>query len=437
MRWPVHQSRGSLVLVAFCLIAVVGLGLAGYMSACYQSLNHSTREYYNRQARHLAEVGLEEALWQLNNGMTWSGSGPASSTPWTGTNPKTLNVTGYALGSGGSGVLAVSVNTTTYAITSTATVSAAGKTYTKTLTATTQRAAAFPNAIASAAGTVSFSSAGTIDSYDSTAAYNNPANMTYNAVIAGNNVTITNAFVRGYLATYGNSPSYNPAVADVIASGGTGVNANRLGRSAFIPRFPVTTPTPGSWNGTLANNSTATLGTNGGAVQYWRYTAANYSLSSANLTINGPVKIVVSGNFSISGTSRIRLNTGTTASLEMFVAGNVSVTSSAAFQNRIPTTALPAPANVALYVTGSGSTVTWNSAARFDGVIYATHANPGTLTFSNNSTAIYGAVLSNNAINFTGSAPAVHYDTDLRTATFAAITTPYIINTLSEVATER
>jgi len=70
-------------------------------------------------------------------------------------------------------------------------------------------------------------------------------------------------------------------------------------------------------------------------------------------------------------------------------------------------------------------------------VIYATHANAGTLTFSNNATAIYGAVLSNNAISFTGTGPAVHYDTDLRTATFAAITTPFIINTLTETASER
>jgi len=322
--------------VAFCLIAVLGLGLAGYMNACHQSLNHSTREYHSRQARYLAEVGLEEALWQLNNGMTWSGSGPASSTAWTGSNPKSLNVTGYDLGSGASGELTVTVNTTTYAITSTAEVTVAGKTYTKTLSATTQRASAFPNAVASAAGTVSFSSGGTIDSYDSTTAYNNPSNMTYNAVIAGNNVSLGDADVQGYLATYGNTPTYNAAAASVIASGGSGVNANRLGRSAFIPRFTVTTPSPGSWTGTLVTNSSTTIGTNGGATEDWRFTGANYSLSTANLTINGPVKLVVSGNFSISGTSRIRLNTGTTASLEMFVAGDVSVTSSAAFQNRTP-----------------------------------------------------------------------------------------------------
>jgi hypothetical protein len=97
----------------------------------------------------------------------------------------------------------------------------------------------------------------------------------------------------------------------------------------------------------------------------------------------------------------------------------------------------PLPRNLALYITGSGSTLTWDTAARYDGVIYATHTSAGTLTFSNNSTLIYGAVLSNNAISFTGSAPFIHYDTALRSATFRSFATPFVIGSISELASER
>ena len=450
MRWRAHKTRGSLVLVAFCLIAVVGLGLAGYMNACYQSLNHSTREYHSRQARYLAEVGLEEALWQLNNNSPWTGSGPTSSTAWTGSNPKSLNVTGYALGSGATGEITVTVDTTTYAITSTAEVSIAGKTYTKTLTTATQRASAFPSAIASSTGTVSFSSAGAIDSYDSSTQYNTgtPANRTYNAVIAGSDVNLTNADVMGYLATYGdlvnNTFSYNVASASVIGSGGSGIDANRLGRSAFVPEFPVTTPTPASWSGTLTNNSTTTIGAIGGTVpQNWRFTG-NYALTTATLTVQGPVRIVISGNLTITGSGRLRINNTSNAAAEIFVGGNLVVGTVGAaatngFNNRSPSAAAPIPSRLIVYVTGSGSTVYYRSAARFDGVIYSSHANTGTMTIVSTGTtpALYGALLSRKDISFTGAAPNIHYDTDLRTTTFAAITTPFVVSTIIESATAR
>lgn len=440
-----NRERGSLVLVALCFSAVIGIALASYITVCYRSAQLSSREYHSKHARYLAEVGLEEALWALNNA-TWTTSGPTSSQSWTGTTTKTLTMTGYSLGSGSTGRVALTITNATGntpSITSVATITlSSGKIYTKTFTATTQRASAFPNAIASASGTVTFNTGGTVDSFDSSLAYAAPSSWSgHAAVIAGNNVALNNVALKGYVATYGAAPTYSGA-ATIKAYGAPAspnIDATRLGASAFVPLFAVTTPSPGTWTGTLVNNTTTTLGTNGGATEYWRYTGASYALSTGNLTINGPVKLVVAGTFSISGSSRIRLTAGTTASLEMFVAGNVAVTSTAAFQNRIPSTAAPVPANIALYVTGSGSTVAWNSTARFDGVLYSTHASAGTINIANTGATpgFYGAILSNNAITFSGAAPQIHYDTDLRTATFAAISTPFIISVLSEVATER
>lgn len=445
MRWRAHKTRGSLVLVAFCLIAVVGLGLAGYMNACYQSLNHSTREYHSRQARYLAEVGLEEALWQLNNNSPWTGSGPASSTAWTGSNPKSLNVTGYALGSGATGEITVTVNTTTYAITSTAEVSIAGKTYTKTLSATTQYAPQFGNAIASATGTVTFNSDGTIDSYDSsTGAYTAPTSSTgYAAVVAGNNIAINNADVRGYLATYSNTPTYS-GIATVKAYGSPAspnVVASRIGVSAFVPIFNVTTASPpGAWTRTLSATSENPTGS--AATQYWRYPASGtgtYTLSAGEvLQVNGPglVKMVINGNLTLSSSGRIQLNSG--ARLELFVSGNITTSGSGGILNQSAATN-PLPTSLALYRTGTGS-FSWGTTRPFYGVIYSSNASAPTMTITTNA-AFYGAILSRTGITFSGATPVIHYDTALRASTWKAnlngISAPFIVNALTETATER
>jgi hypothetical protein len=445
MRWPKQKARGSLVLVAFCLVAVIGIALASYISACYQSLNHSTRELHNRRARYLAEVGLEEALWQLNNGMTWTGSGPASATAWTGTTTRSLAVTGYALGNGATGQLAVSVNTTTYAITSTATVAVADRTYTKTLTATTQYAPQFGYAVASANSTVTFSSDGTVDSYTAPT-YTAPSSSAgFSGIVAGNNVSLTNADVKGYVETYGNTPSYSASatVKSFTSPASPNVDLSRLGKSAFIPLFSITTPTatlttlPGTASGgTITLGTATTIGT-AGSTTYHGTTVANpnYRLSR-NLTINGNVKMVVRGNLTVDGTRSIIVSSGST--LELFVAGNVTMTSaSAAITN-------PAgyPNRVALYLTGTTSTITWAANVAFYGVIFAPYSTASpVISVSGNTMQFYGAIITNGGITFAGSAPQVHYDNSLRTSTwkanFAGLNAPFMITAVTETASER
>jgi type II secretory pathway component PulK len=195
MRLSKDNNRGSVVLVAFCLVAVIGIALASYINACYQSLASSTSEFHNRKARYLAEVGIEEALWALNNA-TWTSSGPASTLSWTGTTTKTLAISGYDLGSGSTGSLALRITNATGnnpGISSVATITlSSGKTYIKTLTANTnatdvQRAPLFGNAIA-AVNQVRFQNVTTnptVDSYNSASgAWNAATNKSYAAIVA-------------------------------------------------------------------------------------------------------------------------------------------------------------------------------------------------------------------------------------------------------------
>lgn len=116
--------------------------------------------------------------------------------------------------------------------------------------------------------------------------------------------------------------------------------------------------------------------------------------------------------------------------------GTVSVSGTGGIRNQNPTTTAPDPSKLALYITGNGA-ITWNTTRRFDGVIYATTSSAQPINVTNNGAVFYGALLSYNNIAFSGSIPAVHYDTKLRTAVFPSITTPFTIDTLSEVATQR
>ena len=56
-----------MVLVVLCFLAVLGIGLAGYLAISNQSMRLSNRSYVKEVSVHLAEMGFEEALRALNN----------------------------------------------------------------------------------------------------------------------------------------------------------------------------------------------------------------------------------------------------------------------------------------------------------------------------------------------------------------------------------
>lgn len=66
MKRPLSSQRGSLVLVGMILTVTLGLILGSYISLCSNSLQMSQREYQSNRAQQLAEDGMEEALWALN-----------------------------------------------------------------------------------------------------------------------------------------------------------------------------------------------------------------------------------------------------------------------------------------------------------------------------------------------------------------------------------
>ncbi len=71
-----QQQRGSVVLVALCFLAVLGIALASYLAVSHQAVKLSNREYQRSISLQLAESGIEQSLWSFN----WNNWDP---TAWT------------------------------------------------------------------------------------------------------------------------------------------------------------------------------------------------------------------------------------------------------------------------------------------------------------------------------------------------------------------
>lgn len=81
--WKPRSERGTVVLVALCFVAVLGLMLASYLAVTSRAMQLSNRSFQSDLSRQLAEAGLEEALraFNKNDWSDWTGSG--MSVDWT------------------------------------------------------------------------------------------------------------------------------------------------------------------------------------------------------------------------------------------------------------------------------------------------------------------------------------------------------------------
>jgi hypothetical protein len=459
-----HRRRGSSALLALSLTTALGVAVGSYLALMSHGQQLGIRQFQNERAGELAQVGLEEALWALNLD-NWTGSGPTGGTAWTTTGTTrsvTLDYGSLAHGATGQVSLVVanyaSTGPTWPTVTSTATLTLNdGRIITRTLQATTQPAPLFGNAIASAEAGVSFGAGGTVDSWNSDPD-NNPATAAvaysftagnaanYDAVIAGKDdgtygVVLTQAQVRGYVATFGQPASYSISgsppgrILGPATTSGVDIDPARLGRTAFVPISPVFAvslpATSGATYGGLIGNVLSLVSALLGASPTVDTYKINGDLSilgipllSPSMTVDRPLKLIVTGDLTISGAGKITItNSG---SLEIFVAGDSTIGGGGIVNQNVE------PAKCAIYCTNTSTSdaLQYTSTANFNGVVYCENKP---IDISSNAT-FYGALLSRKQIRFTGgaTAPVFHYDTALRTTRFEGIKTPYVISQLTQ-----
>jgi len=418
------RQRGSALLAALCFAAVLSLSLGSYIMVCYTSLQMSSRAMHYTRSIELAEMGLEQALWSLNKN-DWTGWTVASDTA-------RMTISGINYENGATGEADLSI--TDFDNSSGARTIHSdgvmhlpdGTTLTRSVSTKPKSAAFFTNAIAavgtssSTDGVVKFSSGGTVDSYDSSRGDYPTQTPGYSAIVAGNAVTLTNAQIKGYVATSSGTVTYGSSgmVTGPNTATGVKIDPSRLSSTAYQCVFDIAPPTGA---GTLLPSGTATVGSPSDTTPRIYYGTNTRIYNASTLTVDGPVILVVSGYFNIEDTSSVIVTTN--GSLAIYFSGDLLINGNGIRNDT------KLPKRVALF---GSSTVDNNldfcPALPFCGVIYTPG---GSLTLKNN-VVIYGAVVAKN-VSFSGTAPAVHYDVDLRNTVFAGLPMSTMISDWHEI----
>lgn len=428
-RRPNHRSseRGSALLAALCLATVLTIALGSYLTLCYRTLELSTRSLQGTQTVELAETGMEEALWALNKNdwSSWAISGTTATRTLSGftfdnnvTGRVELTITSY---NGTAGTRVVTVNGIT--------LESDGQTMRRTLSSTAGLAPLFVNALAGTTSTVTFTSGGTVDSYDSTLGTYASQTPGYAAVIASDapaptsaTVGLVNARVKGYVASqFANGPTFSSGARLLGPStpGTTKIDSSRISTSPYQPVFTIKTISgSGTTLGTPSGGSTTTLGSASDTAPRIYYSSGLNLTSTTRIIIDGPVRLVVSGSFYIGlngGSPSIEVSA--TGTLEVFAAGDIAI-----YGNGINNLTRD-PSRAVIYGTNTLTVPDMSTTVPYYGVIYTPNGN---FTVAGNS-VIYGSIVARK-ISFTGSAPAVHFDVNLRNKAFTGVDTPYAIS---------
>jgi hypothetical protein len=422
-----RSKRGAALLAALCFAAVLTIALGSYMTLCYRELALSSRTMQGTRAVELAETGMEDALWALNKNdwSTWTISGTTA----------TKTISGFTFDGGATGSVSLrvtsydgSAGTRTVTVTGT-TVTPDGQSVSRTLTSSSARAPLFLNAIAATNGTVTFSSGGTVDSYDSSLGSYASQTAGYSAVIASEatasstaTVQLTNAQVKGYAASlYSGGPSYSTS-AKLVGPGTpstTRIDTSRISSSPYQPVFSIKTISgTGTTLASPATNSTTTLGSPSDSSPAVYYSTGLNLTGTTKILVTGPVRLVVSGSFYVGlngGTPSIELTSNGT--LEVFAASDIAI-----YGNGIKN-ASEDPKRVIIYGTNTLTAPDINTAVPFYGVIYTPNGQFNVL----GNSSIYGAIVAKK-VAFTGTTPVVHYDVNLRRVVFDGVETPYAIS---------
>jgi hypothetical protein len=429
-----RKIKGSALLAVLCITVVLGISLASYLTVCYRTLEMSSRALRSGYSVTLAENGLEEALWALNKN-DWSA--------WTlnGTTA-TRTIGGFAFDNGVSGQVNVRIESYdgsagTRTVTATGTLTTPdGATSRRTLTSSSVQAPLLVNAVAATTGNVTFSSGGTIDSYDSIAGSYESQSPRYSAIVVSNassaggaTIQLTNAQVKGYVAsTFAAGPSFGSGarVIGPTTSNTVKIDSARISTSPYQPVFTIKTI---SGAGTVLANpstgSTTTIGSPAATNPEIFYSSGLDMTGGTKIKINGPVRLVINGDLNIGrggGTPSIEITPNGT--LEVFTTGNIAI-----HGNGIENVTKD-PRRVAIFSTNTltGSDMnTMSTAVPYYGIIYMPAGQFNLL----GSATVYGAVVAK-GVAFTGAAPVVHYDEQLRNVVWNGIETPFSISNWRE-----
>lgn len=411
---PRDASRGSAIITVLVLAAVTAVIASGFLYRALQEANLATRSFYQTVALNLAEAGIEEALFSANTGNFTSGNGWALATGSTTDYVKSIT-TGFNFQQA-TGAIHMRVDNAAAAnpvITAAAVLTVQNqRTIVKQIRiGATTPSRFFANGIVSK-GNVTFSGNADLDSYDSSVGpYNSATNRTDRATLGSlATVQVTgSATIYGYVATAGTAPNVGGAgrIYGATSPANPKVDPSRV-RTDFTANLQDATAPTGTTISLGTLNSSLTLPRGGdaaGSSGRYLYRASAMELNGvAVLTINGPVDLIVEADATVNGSAKILINSGSTPSLNLYCAYNVTLNGAGMVNN----TGNPAKTTIWGTKPSSGTqSFEINGSASFVGTIYAPNGN---ITL-NGAAGVYGAVIGK-AVTVGGSGD-VHYDVRL------------------------
>lgn len=455
MKTSRHPDRGSVLFVTMIFVVLVTFMVASYLSLTSTSLKVSHRMYHSIAALDVAESGLEEAMWSINNG------GISSAGGWTIDGPDaTKTVNNFLFGQNKAGSAKIYVHnfaskaaTRVVACRASLTLPSAGSV--ERWVELTLAPGISPYGLPPTGKRfVKFSGQPTVDSwnsdpdFDSSTPYVPYSSANANdeggvaAVEITADITVSNGQVWGTASVGSNSfSSITLGPKGLVGPYGTAPGTMPGASTDFSVALPnVEQPT----GGTVTFVSGTTLTGSNDPAHPTVYTASSLSYTKQTLTVNGYVELRLTAPeglsaLSISGSGGgiaidasigsivmpinpddpsgpTHIVNGPSSGLTIYTAGDVSIQGNGVANQYVSGSNTIVGQPSLFQVKGTGTTagvqkITIGGNGNLSGVVYAPNADI-TLNGFGNAGNFYGTAVGN-SLTFNGSNVAVHYDESL------------------------
>lgn len=441
-----QSNRGSLLIVAMILCAVIGISLASYIQLGRTSLQISNRAFYNNAAMNLAENGLEEAMYSINKRVadatyawpdwTISGSNAYRQLPSSGTYTFDQNATGivrvYVYNYLGTAPSAVARSTVTLG-------GGSNRTIEKWVQIQLRKTSKFANGLVAKQSIIFSGTNASVDSWNSdpdnssaTAAIpystgvRNDRGTVGSISVAVDAILVQNADIWGYAATGGAQPQVGPN--GLIGPFGTAtgtVNPANVSTDFTANFDPITSfPPAGSViaggitdNLQLPRTGDTTVLVDGKATYCYTTSQINFNnktLAIQKLNVGDPdPNVIITCTDTLTsidiggGSGAITIASG--ATLQLYAPGSIKVAGNGVLNGG--TTAATANQPIAFQIWGTKTSGTQDIEVTGNGVYSGTiYAPQGSVRINGNGDVL-GSVVGND-IKLVGNA-SFHYDESL------------------------
>lgn len=397
------RNKGGIILTAIIFSVISAVVVGSFLRLTSHEMRLSNIQFYSNESLNLAESGLEEGLYALNftNWDGWETDGSSA----------TLSVTGIPIGAGATGDYHVLVEDRfdDPTVTAEGKVSAgSGLDSTKQVQISLRRRSYFVNGITSRES-VTFSGGNAhVDSYRSSEGpFSSDRRRDRGAVasisVETDAIELGNGHVWGYVFTGGSEPDVrNGTILGEDSPDGITIDRERIAYD-FSAEFPVPRDPPPYSLLIPAITENTTLGVPGSETALVVRTN-NVNLNNRELTIDGPVILIVDNDVNMSGNSG-GLTVTETGSLRIYIGEDFSVTGKGMGNlTRLPDRLIVFGTNETHQTFSLGGNARWEAG------IYAPNADLE-LNGGGNEGHMSGAVVGKNVTIVGGS--KFHYDEDL------------------------